>query len=1200
MSKNFDSTMNSALAAPNGIETGRSIEWDDTLNTYIWVWVDAANQVWYAHGRGAAWNPQQLTGGGMPLGHVVNSTYVKLAIDQVNDNVHIVYDDPANGFLWHARCTVPNNPIGANWTVYGANAYQRVCNCGNNKPNASICIDGNVNNGNNRPHVVFEITVGAGVVQYAYGNGLNDAFNPAGNVNLANAGESTPTIVSPKPEGRDLYVFWVNGQNIECVRCLDAANPGLAASWGGPIAGAGGGVDIAITGALGDVPSPPTSSWWWDADERIIVGTVLVGGTNLPVTNYWDETAGPAAWAGQLNSSNPSYGVPAGVMVVNRSNANNWTLYAFDNAGGLEYALEDGTYSFNGTTWYVQATTGPANNSYMSCEWRHLETLSASHSIVVWGDGADLWYGETRINTSTAPVLVSPISSAFINELIDNTFDWTFTDSEADTQREYYVEIDDDIAFGTPLADPGSGGAYLVLNAWTAVALDDVALEAAALAANTTYYWRVRTRDSEYGTEYDPDSESSYCAGGTFKTTPQIAIVITDATVKADKSVIIEFTISRDAQVTWEDICELTAFEVDSGGGWGAMTEDIVYHNPLTKVPGDMTVGTSNNFSFGWHAHLDLAANFDSTVDMRLTARYDVVDNDHGLGTVTDAENGFPIDFKAPTATDILPPASDTTTISRPTFTVSANDTNTWQFKIGIYRDAGHTILFDSSADTLPVPSAPTYEDVGTTTWKMNRDLDHATTWYARVKTRDSTPPQNEVAAWVAESFIFDPPPDPVKCQDGTFTLEIDPTKLWVGSEFDTLAMGDILGTVELEENFNSPNRLTFILNNYNGRYVDPTSDFVVQKGDEVKLVKGDKSFYGIVSNLVPHTREHRELKVYCESFSAAAEREPIQMRILSTEESGLYFEDYIRIGAQVSGLAPKWFKIVDADGNEIYPESASNKTPVLSGNPIIMNKVSFVELMNEYASRTGKVWWETGTPPTGRKAYIYLADTSDTSEGTADHTLHVETSVLEENMKYDFGTLINRVIFSDADVVEQDMNSIREHGVFLHKMRAGSSSTADEERLIEVAQHILKDRSSPRAFGTIPLEGEHDISPNDLVQIYEAGSDDTKSGFSGLYLVAGVDLSIGTKTKTTLSLSSRWEDPLIQDLLEMLKEVTSSGSDAVLTILRPETAESRLESTTDGVSFNTETTYVAFRLGIDRYSDETTDADYYSVYGID
>ena len=92
----------------------------------------------------------------------------------------------------------------------------------------------------------------------------------------------------------------------------------------------------------------------------------------------------------------------------------------------------------------------------------------------------------------------------------------------------------------------------------------------------------------------------------------------------------------------------------------------------------------------------------------------------------------------------------------------------------------------------------------------------------------------------------------------------------------------------------------------------------------------------------------------------------------------------------------------------------------------------------------------------------------------------------------------------------------------------------------------------------------------------------------------------LGNETKTTLALSSRWEDPFIRNLLEMLKETTASNSDAAITILRPETAEARLEVITNGVDLSVETFYNAGREGMDRYSDEDTDADYYSVYGID
>ncbi len=956
MSKNWDSGENSAHATPNGIETGRSIEYSTTSNVYAWVWVDAADDLWLSVGEDSAWVTTQLSGVAGPLGHAVNVGYAKVAIDQNTDKAHIIYYDIDNNFVYHARCEdILNAVVGASWTQYGGPGvnYQRVCNCGNPKPNASICVDGNVNNGANKPHVIMEITAGAGVVQYAYGVGANGAFTPANNITLANAGEATPTMICTSDEGRELYVFWVNGTDIECVKCLDAANPLLpgGGSWGGPVAGAGGGPDIAITGGMGDAPSPPSASWWWDADERVIVATSLVGGTNLIVTNYWDETAGPAAWAGQAPAApNPGFGVSSGVMIVNRGNANKWTMYAHDNAAGLEYALKDNTYSFAGATWYDQATTGPVLNSYMSCEWRHLEVISANHSVVVWVDDAtNLWYGETRINTSTVPTMGTPTGSTYHNELETIEFDWTFNDTEADIQRQYYAEIDDDVAFGSPVADPGSN---FRLSTWTTSALDDQTLNASVLAGTGTYYWRVKTRDSEYGTEADPDSESGYSASGTFRTTPQIVLNIISVSQQVDKDVYVDMDITveiEDDDADDDNHIEFVAAEYDTGGGFVAMTNIAAENTPDGDGDTDPTdidpldIGSAFRYTYAWNADADLAAEFDSDVDIRITFRY--LADAHGQGNDTDTDLNNAIDFKPPTQA-IGVPNGTTITIPKPTLNATVSDTTGYKVKFDIANNIGYAPIFESSG----------YLGAAVDSYAVVARLTSAGVWYFRAKSKDTTVSENENAAWVTGSFTYTPPPNPIECQDGTFTLKIDPTKLWVGSEFDTLAMGDVLGTVKFEENYNAPNRLEFTLNNYDGRYVDPTSDFVVQKGDEVKLVKGDKAFYGTIVNLTPHTRLHRELKVYCESFASAAEREPIQIRILSTEESGLYFEDYIKIAAQTSGLAPKWFKIVDVDGNEIFPESASNKTPVLSGNPIIMNKVSFVELLNEYSSRTGKV----------------------------------------------------------------------------------------------------------------------------------------------------------------------------------------------------------------------------------------------------
>ena len=246
-----------------------------------------------------------------------------------------------------------------------------------------------------------------------------------------------------------------------------------------------------------------------------------------------------------------NFGAPAGVMIVNRGNANKWTMYAFDNAGQLEYAVKDNSYSFAGISWHDEARVqeAPANNSHMSCEWRHLESISANHSVVVWVDGGgDLWYGETRINTVTASNLVNPISSVYRNELVTIEFDWTFVDAESDTQQQYYAQIDDDIAFGSPIADPGSG---FRLNTWVPIGSgggdDTQTLNADVLAANKTYYWRVKTKDSELGTVYDPANVTApYSATGTFKTTPPFAMNIVSATQQADKSSAIDFTLFDD------------------------------------------------------------------------------------------------------------------------------------------------------------------------------------------------------------------------------------------------------------------------------------------------------------------------------------------------------------------------------------------------------------------------------------------------------------------------------------------------------------------------------------------------------------------------------------------------------------------------------------------------------------------------------
>jgi len=261
-----------------------------------------------------------------------------------------------------------------------------------------------------------------------------------------------------------------------------------------------------------------------------------------------------------------------------------------------------------------------------------------------------------------------------------------------------------------------------------------------------------------------------------------------------------------------------------------------------------------------------------------------------------------------------------------------------------------------------------------------------------------------------------------------------------------------------------------------------------------------------------------------------------------------------------------------------------------------VYDKVLLGEFLNDVSARSGKIWWESSTPPTGRKSTIYWASPANPNEGTVDHTFYLESSILNSSLTYEEESLVNRVIFKNENVIDQDMNSIRKYGV--HTLYKSAEGVADRSRLVEIAQYILSQRSTPRASGTIPLEGDVDVNLNQLVQIYEEDSDDADSGFSGLYSVVAIKTVFGETVRTNVTLTSRWENPLIKRIEEMNKKETAGGSNDPLVSLRVETAESRLETPTNGVVLNIEAGDVAGRAGIDRVEDTGTDADYYTVYG--
>ena len=1169
MSKNYDSGLSSLHATPNGFPNQRAIEYSTTSGQYIYVFIDMAGDLFYNYGNANSWTSEQLTGVGQRLNLNVDVSNASLVIDQNGNHVHIAFLTTLD-LIYHCECIVPLAPNNnANWTTWGGNRYQRVDNTNNTKGTCSIAIDGNTGNGTNSPHVVWDEDIGGTYnIFYNYGNGANHAFTVASAISIANAGETSPTIVVIEPDGRDIYAFWVTtAPGISCKRCLNGAVPLVVGSWGGPIAGAGGGPDAVLTGTT--YMTGPSASWWWDMTER--VGVTSTDGSNVVKTRMWDQSLATPAWTAEFTAA--GYTGTATTSYLTRVQSASWRLMVNNTATNLYHAHKTTVDFSSGATWYKNATTNLMANSF-SCDWCGLEFNdggNATHRTAgVWQDAlSNLWFSQVRENHTPAPTQNSPVEGAYIDELVNNDIEWGIGDADSDGQREYSLEIDDDIAFGSPLVQTG----------WTTTASTIYLLTASTAAANTTYYWRIKCRDDQYGTEYDPYSESAwYPTSGnwSFKTTPQITINIIFVSQQADKDCYITIRLASEVDET----LDIVTHEYNSGGGLTSMTvidgESTCAHNTIP-----VTGGVDLYYELAWNSDTDLGATFDGNVDVKIAAQYK--GNTHGLGPVDDTKVNNPLDFAVPSQA-IGVPNGTTITSYTPTLYATVSDTTGYYVQFEIADNVGFSPTHQTSG----------YLAEGTSNWLVTTPLSQPGTWYFRAMSKDSTVSQNENGSWVSGTFTFSPPPDPTLCFSGTWLVEIDPTKMWTGDEFDVL--DDIVSDVRLTYQLNAPHTLQFTLNNYQGRYMDPSSEYCIKKGDEVRMTRGNHNFFGTVKSIDSRLGASRTILVYCESWSGAADAYPIQGRVMPTATSSLYAEDYIKGIMTMCGFVPKWFMFVNSSGDEFFSEQTVEKSAILSSDDIVYDRITLAEMLNDLSARTGKVWYEGSTAPTGRKAYLYWVDAANTTEGATSQTFYLESDVLGAALSFDDDSLVNRVVFRDADVVEQDMDSIRTYG--LHTKMLNAESATDKVRLIEIAQYILSQRSTPRMYGDVPLVGEVELSLNELVAIYEESASDVKSGFSGNYAVAGITYEIGNVTTTTLSLTSRWEDPIIKQIQEMLKAQNTTSSDTSLVLLRVETAEVRVECPTNGVSLTTEASDTKARLDIDRYSDEDTDADYYSTYG--
>ena len=1217
MSKNYDSGEDSSHARPLGQTNQRQIDYGETTEEHCWLYLDSNNDLWYAYGDDDSWTPEKLTSvvtAGI-LAHNVPVVNMSLFLDHNNEHVHIVYTDGANVF--YAELTDMDDPgTAAKWTGFPTFKYDVVDNSGaNDIGSCVITLDGNTGNGSNDPHVVWDEDTGGSTweVHYNYGGtGGAHGFTPSSEIKLDDG--MHPTIVGIEEEGRTVYVFFYDDGNnrVECTRLLDAAAVGAVPpvdinNWGGPVAGAGGGTDITLTGGGSDTIMIPSASYWWEqgTGERVGVVAASTPTTDTVITNRWNEGAlGGAAWDGQNTAS--GYTGTAVVAMVTQLQEHEWRLNIMNTTGAIYHgrSLGDSMDFSSGIAWFLLSSTTPDSGGEFSCDWRDLEhndaVLDYIRSTVVFKDGTNnLWYCYARENTSKKPLLVDPSDDdvvAFHNELEEIDFDWSFQDDEmvgppgvGDDQREYYVEIDNDIGFGSPHADPGTG---LRLNTWVESTDQVGTLDAGELAAATTYYWRVKTRDSQYGTEYDPESESDFATGERFDTTPQVVATLPTVTQQSDRDVYLTLRLqieTEDADADDDNNIEVLNADYDIGGGWVSMTNIIGESTSDVSDPDGIDVpviGSTWDFTFAWNADADTnypSTKIDQTVDFRFIVRY--LSDGHGLGNVTASKTNVAIDFEEPTQA-IGWPDGETIATSTPTLEATMTDTTGFQVEFRLSKTDNTLVTWDTSSGLL---------GAGTDTWKVTPELDKGGLWYFGVIAQDTSPSYNANSAPDAGSFTYTAPSDPVVCIDGAFTIEIDHLRKWVGDEF---AVQHRCMDANLSYKINAPHEFEFELLNPGGIWTDSSSAYKIYKGDEVKFTRDSgQMFYGTIREYNVSTDDVRTVSVHCESFSGQAESYPIQAEIEATDLGGYHWEDYIWYALRDNGLSPVWFRFVNGDGTVIDPNTPEEeKVPVMAGNTIVENKIALSSFLNNVVSRTGKIWYEGTTEPTGQKAYLYWTDASNPLEDDTDHTFIFENHILSASLQYDMDTLINCVIYTNADVMEQDMNSIREYG--RHTYYANSSGIEDIDRLVEMAQYIIEERKEPRLNGTLPIYGENtDVALNDIVQVYEEGSDAEMSGFAGKYRIVGIDYGYSTSgITTTIVLNSRYENPYIKYLIESNIEGSDTKADPIV-FLRAETAELRVEYPTDGVEVSVEASNEA-RLGHSLYADLDTDEDYYNEYG--
>ena len=481
-----------AVGQALGIGNSRIICWCEANGTYAAVYVreTGGNTLFcYAYGDDNAWTEEVLVRSNAATGRLgIQATVESFSLDVhqtggANDHVHIAWC--TGGLIYHSELVVPDVPNNnGNWTAWGGTRYQRVDNnaggLGYYGPSISVDTAGN-------PHIAYGHSDASETICYNYGNGANHAFTPANELSLGTTSNAVEAEMIAVPEaGRDLYVFWDNGNSVNYRYCPNASNPLVIGNWA-----------VAVSPlTFANSVSSFSASYWYDLGGALC--QLFVAGTDGTATksNWYDEgnvNGWGGGWRGQVTE------VPVTSWVqVTQVDANDFALVYWSTVG--KFAFTDyGNNQYDCiTSTYYEFT----NKNIDECvtEFRGRENDNYSFGVLHIQQTSDIMFDLVRVNARPTAVSLDPDAGQREDEGNIITCSWTFTDpGQSQTKRRIQVQ-----AFG------GDWSVIVYDSNAQVGALESWNIPALTLTFNTHYEWRVKVWDDEEGDEYDPYSDSDW------------------------------------------------------------------------------------------------------------------------------------------------------------------------------------------------------------------------------------------------------------------------------------------------------------------------------------------------------------------------------------------------------------------------------------------------------------------------------------------------------------------------------------------------------------------------------------------------------------------------------------------------------------------------------------------------------------------